>query len=854
MIPPSPHDRALEAVRALSLLPLDLPFAEGVEAIARTLAATLGAPSVALWASDRDGQRVALSFGEQAGGLAACGFEFGDAATVTARVGGAASSECAGPAATENSLRGDSGWRSAALRSDDERVGGLAVANSGLSDGDPPGLSAIAALVASRIIQLRPRPRADAGSSAVELDALRRVANILGRTLDLQEVLDRGLDFAVDFVAADTAALHLFDDDSGSFELAASRHLPSLSPRTISVPQGAVTLDQTGTAPIVLHADDPHLTDEHRADFRVAKTSTAVLVPLNSVDRMMGILSLGFAQRRIVSPSLRRTLMAIGEQQALAIDRARAHQVAAQRAQLQATLREVSEQVIAAAGDVTAPLLDGMMRICRGPMARLAALDDFGRLVQVAGHGFSDEVMNSINHASGRDPLWKRLRHATEPVMIEAIDAVPTDSVARPLFESGQVGSVVMLPLRVGDRLRGVLTSASPERRRFNSEEMAAMRLLSSLAAAALESQRLRRAAEAEHRHLTQLIDRLPVPIAVYGAQLEARQINAAYRQLVDAGPGAMPNWQETIARLEVRDAAGSPVPNEQLSLARALGGAELEPIERQIKTSLGTRTVTVMAVPLSDEDGRVNAAVVALSDVTALRELADAKDRFLAVASHELRSPLASLHACVSLLQIDPLAATDAARREQLMQRIHGQIDRLSRLVDDLIDTARLRDGSLPIDREPMDLVALAHEAVELAELQTPGLALRLDAPAPVLGRWDRHRLAQVATNLISNAVRYSPGREEVVVEVRLDGDDALLVVRDRGIGIAPPQLATLFAAFARGREAYELAPRGLGLGLFISREIVRRHGGEITVESELGHGSAFSVRLPLDGPERSR
>jgi signal transduction histidine kinase len=256
---------------------------------------------------------------------------------------------------------------------------------------------------------------------------------------------------------------------------------------------------------------------------------------------------------------------------------------------------------------------------------------------------------------------------------------------------------------------------------------------------------------------------------------------------------------------------------------------------------------VQVHAVPLRDESGAVAGALVALLDITELRELAVAKDRFLAVASHELRSPLASLNACVELLELDPSAVADPARRKQLLERVRTQVDRLVRLVDGLIETARMRADALPIEREAMDLSAVAREAADLAELGRATRRVRVDAPDPVDGKWDRHRISQVVTNLISNALRYSPNGGEVLVKVRRDGAEAVLAVADQGMGIPLAEQRRLFEPFVRGPEAAAHAPRGLGLGLFISREIARRHGGRITVESTPGQGSLFALRLPI-------
>ena len=172
----------------------------------------------------------------------------------------------------------------------------------------------------------------------------------------------------------------------------------------------------------------------------------------------------------------------------------------------------------------------------------------------------------------------------------------------------------------------------------------------------------------------------------------------------------------------------------------------------------------------------------------------------------------------------------------------------RLEELVADLLDASRIQQGRLELRPEPMDLAALARRVLERFE-QAPERgehhALELDVPEPVVGTWDPARLDQVITNLVSNALKYAPDGGVVRLRVRRGERDAELSVSDQGIGIAPEELAQLFQPFARGALARD-STGGTGLGLYISAQIVERHGGTIAVESEPGQGSTFTVRLP--------
>ncbi|MBX3468506.1 MAG: response regulator [Planctomycetes bacterium] len=230
-------------------------------------------------------------------------------------------------------------------------------------------------------------------------------------------------------------------------------------------------------------------------------------------------------------------------------------------------------------------------------------------------------------------------------------------------------------------------------------------------------------------------------------------------------------------------------------------------------------------------------------------REAIRARDEFLQVASHELKTPLTPL-----LLQLDTLAVA-LRRGDGQDERLAAKVDvaarqtlRLDRLVDSLLDVARITGGRLELQPEEADLVTVVREVVERfqAEARRAGCELALRARAPVRGRWDRLRLEQVASNLLSNAIKYGQGRP---VEVAVDeaGGVARLTVADGGIGIDEEGQRRIFSRFERAASARHYG--GLGLGLFITRCIVEAHAGTIAVSSRPGEGATFTVQLPTEG-----
>lgn len=219
-------------------------------------------------------------------------------------------------------------------------------------------------------------------------------------------------------------------------------------------------------------------------------------------------------------------------------------------------------------------------------------------------------------------------------------------------------------------------------------------------------------------------------------------------------------------------------------------------------------------------------------------------RDEFLSVASHELRTPLASLKLYIAGLARGTargsLSPQDTLAR---LRKAEGQCDRLEALLANLLELTRARSGRLTIAPEPLDLAPLCRGCAErfADEFVRLGRALVVEAPGPIEGAWDRLRIEQVLTNLIANAVKYAP-ESPVFVRAVVDGDDAVLTVRDQGPGIAPADRARVFERF----EQVTPGTSGFGLGLWIVRRIVEAHAGTIDIESEPGRGAAFIVRLP--------
>jgi signal transduction histidine kinase len=226
-------------------------------------------------------------------------------------------------------------------------------------------------------------------------------------------------------------------------------------------------------------------------------------------------------------------------------------------------------------------------------------------------------------------------------------------------------------------------------------------------------------------------------------------------------------------------------------------------------------------------------------------------RDEFLGIASHELKTPLTPLtlklqalqrQAMESMVSGTPLVAS---RINDSLDVALRQVRKLTDLVDNLLDVARISAGRLRLELEEVDLSSVAAELLSrfAPSAEKLGCELELHAPEPVFGRWDRLRVEQVVTNLLSNALKYGAGRP-VVVRVEEDGERARLTVKDHGIGIAEEDLGRIFERFERAVSDRHYG--GLGLGLYITRQIVEAFGGTVRVSSSPGEGSTFTLELP--------
>ncbi len=328
------------------------------------------------------------------------------------------------------------------------------------------------------------------------------------------------------------------------------------------------------------------------------------------------------------------------------------------------------------------------------------------------------------------------------------------------------------------------------------------------------------------------------------GAQLCGYSSSAEVMEIADF----QAQRSNTLQRFQMYDEQGNIFPPSDLPGSRALRG-ELHPqaiVQYRVRESQQSRWSMVKAQPILGEDGQVQLAVTVFSDITEAYEAEKRKDEFIGMASHELKTPLTTIKGLTQLVK-RRLEKQGETGLLPMVTTIESQINRVTKLVNDLLDISKIQAGQFDVAQESINLDELLHAIVELAQMTSPTHTITIQGSSHGTVRGDRDRLEQVFLNLIHNAIKYSPQAQTVATCISTEHGMILVKVRDEGVGIPKDQQRKIFDRFYRVSTEDSKAVQGLGMGLYISAEIVKRHGGEITVESEEGKGSTFTVSLPL-------
>jgi signal transduction histidine kinase len=696
-------------------------------------------------------------------------------------------------------------------------------------------LVVVAAVAASRLVARERRIRREAEEAVAATRRLEAVAGALSTAVSPQEVLDAVVSAGLDAAEARAGALLLLEEDGETVAIAAQRgydeRLVEWGRFPLVTPLAGTDAIRTGTA---VYLESTAERDRRYPELATAGEASHALaaLPLTVDGRTIGALLLSFAGDEAFPPERRALKEALAAQVAAALERARLYEV-------ERGLRERSA-FLADASELLASSLDFQRTLARLTQLCVPALgewctiviDEDGRLERVA-VAYADPEMAAAAEAfslryepEGTSPAGVgRVIETGEPIFVPRIDdallvgAAAGDQELLDALRALALRSTIVAPLRARGRTFGALTLATVGRS-YDEDDLRVAVDLARRAAVAVDNARLH--AEVERRaDAARALDHVADGVVLVDAAGVPRYWNRSAARLLGGELGRWGELAGELAGLEPGEGSGRTLPF-------GADGAE-----------------RWLQVARSSFD---SGSVYALRDVTDERLLERTRSEFVATASHELRTPIASVYGAFQTLLRPDVVFGDEQRTEFLQMGLR-ESERLGRIVDDLLLSGQLEGGTLAVRvAERCDVGGLVQEVVASAAARANGghrlVAEVAEGLEPV--ECDEARLRQVLLNLVENAVKYSPGGGTVTVRAGARDGGVAVEVADEGIGIPERDRRRIFDRFVRLDPTLSRGVGGTGLGLYISRELVERMGGRIEVRSTEGVGSAFTVVLP--------
>jgi signal transduction histidine kinase/GAF domain-containing protein len=700
------------------------------------------------------------------------------------------------------------------------------------------------------------RRQPNAGLGANRLLRLEAITETALSHLDLEELLDELLERIRDLLESDTAVMLLVDEDGETLVPAAAKgfELPPDADIRIPIGQGFAGRVAAERATVVL--DDVDRAEIVNPLLREVGLRSLIGVPLMHLGELIGVVHAGAFTPKYFRPDDGLLLQLVADRVALAITQSRLFE-AERTARREAETANEQMSFLARASEVLASSLDVESTLERVAELAVPTLADEVLIDLVVEEGGLERVATA--HA---DPLRLELirdlerRYPPEPdatfgagavlrsgepqvvpeISEGMLDAIARDEGHKHLIRALGLRSFMTVPLRARERVLGAITFiASTSDRSYGADDLAFAQELARRAAVAIENAQLH--AETEKRASASLVlDHVGEGVFLVDSQgivrlwnPSAETITGIAAESIVGHPAvdALPGWAEIAERVPVGASASS---------------AELRP--ETLPLGLGEREVWLLISGVTFPEG----TVYAFRDMTEERGLRKFQTDFVATISHELRTPLAAVYGAAMTLQ-QRAGMLDSESRERLLEIVYAESSRLSRIIDDVLWATRLESGGLEFAIEQCEPAAIAESVVKAANVHLPStltLELQANGPLPVMAT-DPDKVRQVLANLVDNAVKYSPDGGVIRLTIEPDGQFVRFAVADEGLGIPAHEQARIFEKFYRLDPNQTRGVGGTGLGLYISRELVRRMNGKLWVESSEGAGSTFYVELPL-------
>ncbi|WP_223962353.1 hybrid sensor histidine kinase/response regulator [Paraburkholderia sabiae] len=513
-------------------------------------------------------------------------------------------------------------------------------------------------------------------------------------------------------------------------------------------------------------------------------------------------------------------------------------------------------------------IVDAAARLMHAPYASMRALrirSDGTRGLDLLGHrGFTEEASAFWERVEigSATPYAVALAKGQRIVVrdIEQCDFMAgSDDIA--VYRKLGIRALQTTPLisRAGTMV-GTISTFGRVAREPSAHELQTFDILARQAADLIERAHANEALRLSEKRLLTIIEQLPAGVGVMDTTGAWTLHNSWMEKYVPLGipssqGGGMLHWRAW-------DEQGKPSTPDHWPGRRALDGETVVPGVEVVHTDDTGREfwMRVSAAPLSNDAGDVIGACCVVQDTTqlkqaerALREADRRKDEFLATLAHELRNPMAPIRSGLEILRLTGSSSKSAENIHGMLER---QVNQMVRLVDDLLEVSRIAGGKIELRRENVDLAVVLHNAVETSRalIDAGGHQLTISLPHESLTlHADPVRIAQIVANLLNNAAKYTEHGGQIWLSAHREGSEAIVSVRDNGMGIPSAMLSRIFDLFTQAERTYSRAQGGLGIGLTLVRTLTEMHGGSVEARSEgPGKGSEFLVRLPIAQQQR--
>jgi PAS domain S-box-containing protein len=408
------------------------------------------------------------------------------------------------------------------------------------------------------------------------------------------------------------------------------------------------------------------------------------------------------------------------------------------------------------------------------------------------------------------------------------------------------LSQVVALPLTIEEKLLGAIYIFRTSGGAFSAGDRMLLSAFADQAAIAVRNAELYQQVSDERGALSAIIENSAEGVMICDAAGRVQVLNRALAR--------MTGWTEAEALgrpaaevLALRDRQGTSIPLPQPALRRTSAGEPRTYVEGDVVRRGGpSLTVGVTATPLYGEEGDLARVILNVVDITRFRQAEELKSTFVSVVSHELKTPVALIKGYAETLGRED-ANWDRKTVRESLDVIAEEADHLTHLIDDLLEASRIQAGGLKLEATDVNLARLAEKVVDRFRTQTSIHRFESDFGVDFPSVWgDPERLSEVLSNLVSNAVKYSPQGGTIWVGGRADHTGATVYVADQGIGIPPEEQERVFDRFHRVESGLHRRTEGAGLGLYLVKAVVEAHGGRVWVESVPGRGSIFMFTLP--------